>query len=449
MLGFRINGYILAGLASAIYTLEHQSPSQKIRDIGQALEYHGCLFRNTVELLLGELLPRSEIQDLLANPTSSKWENDEINIALKAYFGPDGYDSLFMTAYELLEAVRTLQSTLRNTTARVGSEGYKLLIRGYILKPAVRDVVNMVDQQNQKLRRFIDHLSKTHGRSPMNVERIEEKFRIPANNTTHGSNTPLGTDDDFRSLYTVESEASSEGTSLSYLTLSLQEVNRSEESLEEALLDTGATACAISTNMALKLNLNVKDTEKTVVKTAALNEELRVVGRVHLNLRWKDNEEKRFGTRMWVYVVYGMSQPMLLSHGFMLRHPEMWKIAKTVIHRPRQLNVLWFNKLTEKQKKAEEACHAQCLLRNMAMVHAEEQKRRSEQDRLLASPAQSSTSKPSAASTSGSTQDPTSNSGLPLMRDPLPLPLPLPLGNDSSVVSMSFQGFFLDSFILS
>ncbi|XDG02126.1 hypothetical protein ABKA04_001741 [Annulohypoxylon sp. FPYF3050] len=214
---------------------------------------------------------------------------------------------------------------------------------------------------------------------------------------------------DASSVYSVDAEA----VSLRYLSLSLQAVNEPHKrSKEDALLDTGATACAISASVALRLNLNVEETEKTVFKTAAQDEELAVTGRVYLNLRWKNNEEERFGTRMWVYVVYSLTHPMLLSHQFTQKHPEAWDIAKTVTYLPKQLNVLFFHKQTKQQKKAEEVYQAQCLQRNAAIADAQKRERLSEQDRLLAISTQNLVAGPSAVSTSGSVPGQTSISSI-------------------------------------
>jgi hypothetical protein len=191
------------------------------------------------------------------------------------------------------------------------------------------------------------------------------------------------------------------------LPLSLEAVDKPQGNLkEDALLDTGATACAISIDVALKLHLRIKDPEETeekAVRTAALNQDLPVRGKVQLSLRWKDEHGMRFGTKIWVYVVYGLAHSVLLSHDFTHHHPEVWSIAKAVAHVGEQLNLLWFNKLSKEQQEAEDEYRKKRLEENTARANAEKQERLAKVERRLGDFALSPTAGSSTASTSGST----------------------------------------------
>ncbi|KAI0885178.1 uncharacterized protein GGS22DRAFT_162974 [Annulohypoxylon maeteangense] len=426
MSGVELSGLILGGLPLVIAALEfyqtsisrrkYRTTKSDILKIEQSLKYHQVLLRSTLKSLLRQSLPESEIEELLENPTGSKWQDKEIESSLRESLGPRGYIVFSETTGELFETVSSLQKSLRTIAAPVGLEGFRLLPRSYRLSDTTK-AIQRLEKHNERLRQLVENLPKTRGQVIENISEaftnaggIQEIARVLEDIANARSRIPPGADDDVHSMYSVESEIGDEGASLSYLPLSLQDVNEPKKSLkEQALLDTGANACAISINLALQLDLNIKTTEETVVKTAALKEELPVAGQVHLNLRWKENEENKFGTRMWVYVVYGLTHPILLSHDFTQKHPEVWSIAKTIIHLPKQLNVIWFNKLDEKQKKAEEAYRARCLQRNTAISDAEKQERLIEQDQLLASSVQSSTTGSSATSTSGLTPNATSS----------------------------------------
>lgn len=187
--------------------------------------------------------------------------------------------------------------------------------------------------------------------------------------------------------------------------LSLEAVDKPQGNLkEDALLDTGATACAISIDVAWRLHLSIEETEEAEEKVVtALNQDLPVRGKVQLSLRWKDEHGMRFGTKIWVYVVYGLAHSVLLSHDFAHNHPEVWSIAKAVAHVGEQLNLLWFNKLSKEQQKAEDEYRKKRSEENTARANAEKQERLAEVERRLGNFALSPTAGSLAASTSGST----------------------------------------------
>jgi hypothetical protein len=190
------------------------------------------------------------------------------------------------------------------------------------------------------------------------------------------------------------------------LRLSLEAVDKPQGKLkEDALLDSGATACAISIDVALRLRCieEIEETEEKVVRTAAVNQDLPVRGKVQLSLRWKDEHRMRFGTKIWVYVVYGLAHSVLLSHDFAHHHPEVWNIAKVVAHDGEQLNLVWFNKFSKEQQEREDEYRKKRLEENTARANTEKQERLAEVERRLGNFALSPTAGSSAASTSGST----------------------------------------------
>jgi hypothetical protein len=187
------------------------------------------------------------------------------------------------------------------------------------------------------------------------------------------------------------------------LPLSLEAANSPSNKLDEdALLDTGATACAISLDIASKLQLSIEETEELVVRTAVLNQNFPVKGKVHLNMRWRDEHGNRGGTKIWVFVVYGLSKSVLLSHDFTHRHPEVWAIARAVPHVAEEINVSWFNKASKKQQEAEEDFLKRMSGENKARADAEQRERLAELERILGNTIQNPTTGSSAGSSAGS-----------------------------------------------
>lgn len=139
----------------------------------------------------------------------------------------------------------------------------------------------------------------------------------------------------------------------------------------DALLDTGATACAISVTLAQDLCLDLEEDEEEVkVYTAAVDQTLRPVGKAQLKMRWKDVNGERRGTKIRVYVVYGLSQHIILSHDFTHNHPEVWSVARKVMTRAEEIDVLWFNKLSGKAQKTQQQLRAKRLEENRAKIEA-------------------------------------------------------------------------------
>ncbi|KAI1462260.1 hypothetical protein F4805DRAFT_452793 [Annulohypoxylon moriforme] len=424
MSNLEVTSIQLGAILSANFTLDfpqanklprkHRVSREDILYIERSLQFYLLLLR--IVISLRQSLFESKTQRLLVGPTSPKWQNPEIESTMKKSLDPDRSIFLSNTISELCEMVSSLETSLRVITAWVGSKGLRSIFQGFFIQYSTRGAINRIERQNKNSKEISKYIREIRRQQFTNeIKRrlkIIDKLRMQIRQTLHqwfASDIQMAPKAEALSIYSVESEVGSEGVSLSYLPLSLQKIEEPRGILkEEALLDTGATACAISTDIALQLNLNIKKTEETVVITA-VDEEFPVEGQVQLNLRWKDNEVQ-FGTRMWLYVVHGLTHPILLSHDFTQNHPEVWVIARTAIGFPRQLNVTWFNNPNEKQKKAEEVYRARCLQRNMAIADASKQERLSEQDQLLAGSAQNSMVGSSITSSSGSASGPASGS---------------------------------------
>lgn len=207
-------------------------------------------------------------------------------------------------------------------------------------------------------------------------------------------------------------KAESEGPTLRYLPLSLEavDVRLPGGNLKlEALLDTGATDCAISMTLAAQLGLStVEASDQKTVGTAGVNRDLPVWGKAQLNFRWRDADGQPSGIKTWVYVVYGLAHPVLLSNDFIDRH-KLWTIAKSKVHdgQPPQLNLTWFNKLSKEQQKAEDEYRAKRLEENTARASSEAELRRASIEQKLDSG--STTAGSSAASTSGTSTSGSTN----------------------------------------
>ena len=175
-------------------------------------------------------------------------------------------------------------------------------------------------------------------------------------------------------------------------------------------MDTGATACAISVDVAITLRLKIEDVAETVF--TSLSQRLPVRGTTILSLRWKDNDGTPFGTKIKVYVIYGLSQSVLLSHDFANNHPEVWKIAKVVTNLAEQINTTWFSKLGKREQEDQDIFIRQQLQRNQAKAEADKQQRLKDLDRRLAGAISDPSTGSPATSTNTSTTG-TSSSQVP------------------------------------
>jgi hypothetical protein len=112
-----------------------------------------------------------------------------------------------------------------------------------------------------------------------------------------------------------------------------------------------------------------------------------------------------------MYVVYGLSHPVLLSNDFTENHREVWTLAKSVAVASYQLNLSWFEKekLTKEQQKAEEELRAKQLQENRDGAKAEKEKRVAATKQSLGYGSSTSSPGPGPGSaTSGSTSSSTS-----------------------------------------
>ena len=170
-----------------------------------------------------------------------------------------------------------------------------------------------------------------------------------------------------------QADSEGEGVTLSYLSLSLEALNGSSTTLltKDALLDTGASASAISMTLARELQLDIEDDEETTeIRTAVLNQTLRTAGRAQVKMRWKDGEDKPKGTKIWVHIVYGLSQPILLSHDFTHNHREVWDVAKKKNVRSEEFQILWFGDKSKEEQKQQNELREKRMRENKAKAEA-------------------------------------------------------------------------------
>jgi hypothetical protein len=164
----------------------------------------------------------------------------------------------------------------------------------------------------------------------------------------------------------------------------------------------------------MKLRLTIEETEETVVKTAILRQKFPVRGKAHLNLRWKDKDGNPRGTKIWLYVVYGLSKSILLSHDFTKRHDEVWAVANTMAHVAEELNITWFNNSSKAQQDAEEDFRKRQAQENQKRAAAEKQARDKELNKVMgkttSSTSSSTTISNQTISSAGSSTTPTSGS---------------------------------------
>ena len=398
--------------SSALF-LGSQSAEDELSEIKAELETQHAILQQTLEVLL----PGENIAQHLAERPIGGGEPQEIEARLKTRLA-NAYPLFCTIISEINNAVLSLDRSFLKTTALQKSKGKAGFDRN-LIRWALRDkrktqyaienfrrrnqslqilLIQVVTQDSTTVRQAVDNVSTILDRI-LEVERVAHNLE---DLTTGRVAEPSGEGDDIRSTYSVQSEVGampphlsgdvrfayipktqSDGPSLRFLPLSLQAAEGSERSLKEhALVDTGATACAVSVTVALKLGLQIEDTTETVF--TSLNQELPVRGTTRMSMRWKDDDGNRFGTKIHVYVVYGLSKSVLLSHDFATNHPEVWRIAKVVTNITDQINTTWFGKLSKREQEAQDSFIRQRLQQNKTRAEADKQQRLADLDQRLA-----------------------------------------------------------------
>ncbi|KAI2473821.1 hypothetical protein F4781DRAFT_4317 [Annulohypoxylon bovei var. microspora] len=234
MSGLEVAGLILGRLPLVISALEYyqsslsilkyRSEKSEIREVEHSLKYRQTLFHTTVELLLHQFLEPAEIQELLSDPTGSKWQNKSVDLALRESIGHDEYILFSDTTKQLFEALSSLQESLRKITD--GSKANRLLsrsnLRWALSKDTTRDAVNKIEGQTEILRTLVlySSLPKPHEIRQV-IQNIKTaikgvpEFEDLTRNLQHFTSCticiPPDADVDVRSLYSVESEVSCSG----------------------------------------------------------------------------------------------------------------------------------------------------------------------------------------------------------------------------------------------
>ena len=121
------------------------------------------------------------------------------------------------------------------------------------------------------------------------------------------------------------------------------------------MLDTKATKDCISETLALELGLIIERSHEGVILTATLDQKLFHVGTAKLSFTWTDKGGTPQRVKRELYVVPGISIPMILSHDFTTRHPEVWSVSNLTEELFERINVLGFRKIRKKDQEIESA----------------------------------------------------------------------------------------------
>ncbi|KAK3669344.1 hypothetical protein LTR78_010767 [Recurvomyces mirabilis] len=366
------------------------------QDLKLELEINLLRLRRILEILLKDTsFESSTLDDLLSNPTSSQWRSPMVEVALRRRLG-SAYPAFLHLTTNIFETVSSIEKSFQRI-----ANGSKATIAWRV----AYDANSLSDQLAtfQKLNSEIEHLAQS-AQEPLEKARLAESRDHYGSDWLRlgveaGARVSVGAEASFErpeydrvetgSSYTVDSETSSDISSLSYLPISLEAADLPQRKVQQdALLDTGATHCAISLNAALQLGLEIEEDEQeeeVVIRTAALGQLLLAKGRAHLTLRWQDQHGKSRGTRIWVSVVPHLNHGVLLSHDFTKNHPEVWNVAKVIAHTVEQFNVTWFNKISKEQLEAEDDFRRRQESENAANAEKERKKRLAELDDVIAS----------------------------------------------------------------
>jgi len=172
---------------------------------------------------------------------------------------------------------------------------------------------------------------------------------------------------------------------LSYLALTVKSTDGVHtEWRDYALLDSGASLCTVSLDTTLNLGLKLEPADVEAVTTSFQDQSLQVAGRVKLECCWQNRDNTKERARLWFYSVYGLGHSLLLSHDFILKHPEVWQSATVNESVIAQVNLTWFKKLSAQQEQAVEEFRAGREAEHRAIDEAEKQRRLVEIDRRLA-----------------------------------------------------------------
>jgi hypothetical protein len=169
----------------------------------------------------------------------------------------------------------------------------------------------------------------------------------------------------------------------------------------------------ISVTLAHKLGLEMPDEpDRREVRTLIPDDNPPKCWQAKVNLRWKDSNQKRRGTKVDVHVVFvtNLGKDLVLSQEFMNNHEEVWHAATQVPESDMQLNSTFLGWLRPDDKKKQAELLAEREKKNQARYEAESSKRQETGSKLEASDASeagpSTESEPGPSSTSlGSSQD--------------------------------------------
>ena len=193
--------------------------------IAREFEAQSDILQDTLEMLLYKAIPQAEIDELLSDPASPKWQSPEINEALKQRLGEFGYEVLVRHFQSLLETLKSLEKSIRVITENEkGSPSLSRRVKWALKQKVTRQALQNLSYLNRQFR-FIaqtrlprESIQASQGmyarQAIQNVNDVSEKFhclQVIAQNAeaiaTGEITDPVGVDDAF-SLYSVETEVS-------------------------------------------------------------------------------------------------------------------------------------------------------------------------------------------------------------------------------------------------
>jgi hypothetical protein len=232
----QVVGLVLGAIPLVISGLEHykntvsviaassQHAKLEIEQIKEELVYQRLLLQDTLKVLL----PKADLHEFLSDPTSSKWQSEEIESLLRQSLG-DEYSIFASLVSRLFDAVSSVENSLRNITdPSKSNRSISLSSLRWALssRNKTRQSLHELEFQNQMLRALAQtaaatKTTKTRQRSDIisstqaiqNIHtslktflEVQEVAQNVENLISGATGAAQDDDDDLQSVYSVESE---------------------------------------------------------------------------------------------------------------------------------------------------------------------------------------------------------------------------------------------------
>ncbi|KAF4946801.1 hypothetical protein FSARC_14111 [Fusarium sarcochroum] len=383
-----VTGLVLGLMPPLMAAAEAFDKAFKPRDLKlheAVIERQSLILKNTLEVLLYDSIPPENVKEMLSDTANPKWRDPEIAETLRQRLGDVNYKYFLDSFRGLHETIISLRESLQKIQ---GKSKRDFLLSGKALRWAAmqdrtRQQLEDVQRHNESLAAVAQtsmyvYQSRQSAQALKNIQDALSNFRDVERIAQNVEAIAMGRItvpeeiDDSISEYSVRTEDENENLTLSYLSLTLETKDEATQLIEQdALLDTGASFCAISVELAQELRLEIdQNTAGGEFNTAILDQTLHTAGKVQLRMRWMSDTRQRQGTKIWVHVIYGLSEPLILSHDFTHNHPEVWNVAKKMVKPVEKLQALWFGKRGTEEEKRQQELRAQQLAKNKARTEA-------------------------------------------------------------------------------